>query len=150
MLPRYYERLRPWLALRYSHLRGLPLGSFPSPRERRFSRSLAKPVSRSCRLYTGCRRRSTQVSRRLVPEIRSAPGFDHLWLFRYVLSGSLTLISWKPPCRGRRHAFFPLRSPPRLLTAAAGGGLKPPPVRRLRGTFPHLSQSTAQPSVERS
>src|SRR5712691_4265386 len=95
LLPRYYERLRPWLARRYSHLWGLPLVSFPSHRELRFSRSLAKPVSRSCRLYTGCRLRSTQVSRRLIPEIRSAPGFDNVWLFRYVLSGSLTLISLK-------------------------------------------------------
>src|SRR5437867_863923 len=46
--------------------------------------------------------------------------------------------------------LFPLRSPPRLLNAAAGGGLKPPPERRLRGTFPHLSHSIAQLSVERS
>ena len=32
---------------------------------------------------------------------------------------------------------------PRLLNAAAVGGLKPPPVRRLRGTYPHLLCSIA-------
>ena len=46
--------------------------------------------------------------------------------------------------------LFPLRSPPRLLTAAARGGLKPSPDRRLRGASPHLSHSIAQPSVGRS
>ena len=39
--------------------------------------------------------------------------------------------------------LFLSRSPPRLLNAAAEGGLKPPPVRRLRGTYPHLSCSIA-------
>ena len=39
--------------------------------------------------------------------------------------------------------LFPTRSPPRLLNAAAVGGLKPPPARRLRGTFPHLLCSMA-------
>ncbi len=46
--------------------------------------------------------------------------------------------------------LFPLRSPPRLLNAAAGGGLKHSPDRGLRGTYPHLSHSIAQPSVGRS
>ena len=39
--------------------------------------------------------------------------------------------------------LFLSRSPPRLLNAAAVGGLKPPPVRRLRGAFPHLLCSIA-------
>ena len=39
--------------------------------------------------------------------------------------------------------LFLSRSPPRLLNAAAVGGLKPPPVRRLRGTYPHLLCSIA-------
>src|SRR5215216_6608490 len=40
-------------------------------------------------------------------------------------------------------APFPQRSPPRLLTGAACGGLQPPPAGRLRGAHPHLSCSTA-------
>ena len=39
--------------------------------------------------------------------------------------------------------LFPTRSPPRLLSAAAVGGLKPAPVHRLRGARPHLSCSLA-------
>jgi hypothetical protein len=39
--------------------------------------------------------------------------------------------------------LFLSRSPPRLLNIAAAGGLKPPPVRRLRGTYPHLLCSMA-------
>src|SRR5215216_5169394 len=40
-------------------------------------------------------------------------------------------------------APFPQRSPPRLLTGAACGGLQPPPAGRLRGAHPHLLCSTA-------
>lgn len=44
--------------------------------------------------------------------------------------------------------LFHTRSLPRLLSVAAVGGLKPPPVRRLRGAYPHLSCSmTAQTSL---
>ena len=39
--------------------------------------------------------------------------------------------------------LFLSRSPQRLLNDAAVGGLKPPPVRRLRGTYPHLLCSIA-------
>jgi len=46
--------------------------------------------------------------------------------------------------------LFPARSPPRLLNAAAGGGLKPPPERRLRGAFPHLHHSTVRHKAKRS
>jgi hypothetical protein len=37
---------------------------------------------------------------------------------------------------------FPQRSPPRLLTGAARGGLKPPPAGRPRRTYLHLWHST--------
>src|SRR5262249_339197 len=77
LLPRASERLPPWLPLRYAPSWGRPLASSPLPRKLSFSPSLAKPGSRSSRLSTGGRRRSTQVPRRLVPEISSAPGVDH-------------------------------------------------------------------------
>jgi hypothetical protein len=35
-------------------------------------------------------------------------------------------------------ASFPQRSPPWLLATATRGGLKPLPVQRLRGAYPHL------------
>src|SRR5450755_3827357 len=41
------------------------------------------------------------------------------------------------------YAFEPKRSRPRLLNAAASGSLKPPPTRRLRWTYHHLSYSIA-------
>jgi hypothetical protein len=44
-------------------------------------------------------------------------------------------------CRGEvssRGESFPQRSPPRLFTDAACGGLKPPPAGRLRRTYLHL------------
>ena len=40
---------------------------------------------------------------------------------------------------------FPQRSPPRLFTVAACGGLKPTPDGRLRGAHPHLLCSAAPP-----
>lgn len=46
--------------------------------------------------------------------------------------------------------LFPTRSPPRLLDAAAVGGLEPPSERRLRGTYPHLRHSTARHPASRS
>ena len=39
--------------------------------------------------------------------------------------------------------LLPERSPPRLLSEAASGSLKPPPTRRLRTIYLHLSHSIA-------
>ena len=71
-------------------------------------------------------------------------------LLRRFISGSLALAFVIRTCRAQRRDFFPRRSPPRLLTAAARGGLRPPPARRpRRATRPipvrllHLSYSTA-------
>ena len=70
-------------------------------------------------------------------------------LLRRFISGSLALAFVIHTCRARAR-LFPRRSPPRLLTAAARGGLRPPPARRpRRATRPtkarllHLSYSTA-------
>jgi hypothetical protein len=63
--------------------------------------------------------------------------------------GLLALISSIPTCRGLA-AAFPTRSPPRLLNAAAVGGLEPPSERRLRGAYPHLRHSTAERPALRS
>src|ERR1035437_9229338 len=47
--------------------------SFPLPSRTRFSRSVPKPVLRSCRLYTGCQRVRKQVSSRFILELRHDP-----------------------------------------------------------------------------
>ena len=50
--------------------------SFPLPSATRFSRSIPKPVLRSCRLYTDCHRVRKQVSSRLILEHRTNSSFD--------------------------------------------------------------------------
>ncbi len=49
---------------------------FPFHPDAKFSRSIPKPVSSSCRRYTGCRRDRKQVPSRLIPELTHDPGFD--------------------------------------------------------------------------
>src|ERR1035441_8791139 len=56
--------------------RGVCHLSFPFPSRTKFSRSLPKPVSSSCRLYTGCRQDRKQVPSRLILEHFHAPSFD--------------------------------------------------------------------------
>jgi len=70
------------------------------------------------------------------------PGFDVVWCFvstphqwfayARLLDSHLTESSVR---------LFPWRSPPRLFTAAAQGGLEPAPAGRLRGAYPHLLYS---------
>jgi hypothetical protein len=62
---------------------------------------------------------------------------------RHVISGSLAL-AFLVLTLHNQVAPFPQRSPPRLLTDAACGGLRPPPAGRSRGALPHLWHSTDQ------
>src|SRR6516225_2419214 len=64
--------------------------------------------------------------------------------FRHFCSGSLALASLDRACRNPAPAF-PQRSPPRLLAAAACGGLKSAPDHRTRRALLHLSYSYASP-----
>src|SRR6516225_8323734 len=86
----------------------------------------------------------SQASPELIPEDGSAPGFDITFRFRHFCSGSLTLASLDHACRDHVPAF-PQRSPPRLLTAAACGGLRSAPDCRPRRALLHLSYSCATP-----
>jgi hypothetical protein len=73
-------------------------------------------------------------------------------IFRRVISGSLALAFVIHTCRAHG-ATFPRRSPPRLLTAAARGGLRPPPAERpRRATKPKgpAPPSPAQHRIQRS
>src|SRR6476469_2073122 len=79
------------------------------------------------------------------PGGRVTPRFRHrLIAFRHFCSGSLALASLDRACRNLVPAF-PQRSPPRLLTAAACGGLRSAPDCRTRRALLHLSYSCASP-----
>ena len=153
-LHHYYEAVRPCTPRRYSAPRsccclGVSLscttGTLPArPRYRscRFPRSAQEPGPDSRHLHAGHHLGSRQVSPRLLPRQRLLLGSDviatlstrHQWFTRVRLPGPYLTPSWTP---------FPQRSPLRLLTGAACGGLEPPPARRLRRTFLHLLGSIA-------
>src|SRR5262245_9378280 len=79
------------------------------------------------------------------PGGRVIPWFWHrLIRFRHFCDGLLALASLDRACRNLVPAF-PQRSPPRLLTAAAWGGLRSAPDRRTRRALLHLSYSCAPP-----
>src|SRR5262252_1878196 len=79
------------------------------------------------------------------PGGRVTPRFWHrLNRFRHFCGGSLALASLDLACRNLVPAF-PQRSPPRLLTTAACGGLRSAPDCRTRRALLHLSYSCASP-----
>jgi hypothetical protein len=71
---------------------------------------------------------------------------EKIFYVRFFCSGSLALASFDRACRIPVPAF-PQRSPPRLLTAAACGGLESAPDRRSRRVLLHLSYSCAPPAL---
>ena len=108
------------------------------------------PAMSSRHLYTGHRRGHIQPAPRLRTH-RSGPlSRDHPQipvsmpsLFRFDASAVVHTCSSShrtpAPLPARRQ---PQRSPPRLLTDAACGGLESPPARRPRRTYPHHWHST--------
>ena len=108
------------------------------------------PATSSRHLYTGHRRGHIQAAPRLRAH-RSGPlSRDHPQipvsmpsLFRFDASAVVHTCSSShrtpAPLTARRQ---PQRSPPRLLTDAACGGLESPPARRPRRTYPHHWHST--------
>src|SRR5215831_18715498 len=77
------------------------------------------------------------------PGGRVTPRFWHrLNRFRHFCGGSLALASLDRACRNLVPAF-PQRSPPRLLPAAACGGLRSAPDHRTRRALLHLLYSCA-------
>ena len=92
--------------------------------------------------HTGSSPTEDPPQRAFVPRPPTDPSFDAIVVsFRCVSSGSHTFVfsSHTRPATARRH---PQRSPPRLLTDAACGGLESPPARRPRRTYPHHWHST--------
>ena len=148
-LPRHYGLLRPCAPRRYSRPRGWSrLRLLPSRhrcdraqvltfRTKAWS-SFAPPI---CRMPLGQSQDILQAD----PGGRVTPRFWHrLNRFRHFCGGSLALASLDRACRNLVPAF-PQRSPPRLLTAAACGGLRSAPDRRTRRALLHLSYSCAPP-----
>jgi hypothetical protein len=97
----------------------------------RFPRSMQEPRPRSRHLHAGHHLANQQAPARLIPGLQSIPGFGVNLFLRHVISGSLALAFVIHTCRAHG-ATFPRRSPPRPFTAAARGGLRPPPTQRPR------------------
>ena len=86
----------------------------------------------------------TPAWRAFVPGIRRSPGFDAIVppidASAVVHARSSSRRTPDPLTAG----LFPQRSPPRLLTGAACGGLSSPPARRTRRTYLHHWHSTVR------
>ena len=116
----------------------------------RFSCSMPAPATSSRHLYTGHRRGHIQAAPRLRAHRGEPLSRDHPQipvsmpsLFRFDASAVVHTCSSShrtpAPLTARRQ---PQRSPPRLLTDAACGGLESPPARRPRRTYLHHWHST--------
>ena len=129
----------------------------PSPagqyRDDRFSCSMPAPTTSSRHLYTGHRQDSTQAASWLrarhqgAPSSRghlttpvSMPSFYSFDASAVVHTRSSSRRTPDPLTAG----LFPQRSPPRLLTDAACGGLRAPPARRTRRANLHHWHSTVR------
>ncbi len=135
----YYGLLRPCAPHRYLHSHGvLPLELFPSHRNDRFSRSTPEPESDSRRLYAERHPASRQVSAGLHPGPTFHPGFDAIEKAHDTSSTVHSCSSFRFAPAAVLLRLLPRRSPHRLLTDAARGGLEPDPATRLRGALPHL------------
>ena len=116
----------------------------------RFSCSMPAPAMSSRHLYTGHHRGHIQAAPRLRTHRGEPLSQDHPQipvsmpsLFRFDASAVVHTCSSShrtpAPLTARRQ---PQRSPPRLLTDAACGGLESPPPRRPRRTYLHHWHST--------
>jgi hypothetical protein len=149
---RYYQTVRPCAPHRYSaphRFRCLgcslsPAGPTPARAYRgdRFPRFVPVPDPSSRHLCAGHHLANQQASARLVPGQQLDPGFDDAATLS-TLPQWFTHVRLLGPHLTPSRAPFPRRSPPRLLTAAAHGGLGPPPARRSRRANLHHQHNTA-------
>src|SRR5262249_9371791 len=96
------------------------------------------------RLYAGCRSGSIRASPELIPEEGSAPVLTSSNPLSTLLQ-RFACARLSQPCLLGSCPAFPQRSPPRLLTAAACGGLRSAPDCRTQRALLHLSYSCAPP-----
>jgi hypothetical protein len=71
----------------------------------RFPRSMQEPEPSSRHLHAGRHLGSQQAPPRLIPGLQSIPGFDVNFVFRHVISGSLSLAFLARTCRAQRRDF---------------------------------------------
>ena len=117
----------------------------------RFSCSVPAPATSSRHLYTGHHQGHTQAAPRLrarpewhafVPDPPTRSGFDAV-VFSFDASAVVhTRSSSRRTPAPLSAGLLPQRSPPRLLTDAACGGLGSPPARRTRRALLHHWYST--------
>ena len=83
-----------------------------------------------------------QQARAFVPRVRRSPGFDAIVPPIDASAVVHTRSSSRRPPDPLTAGLLPQRSPPRLLTGAACGGLGSPPARRTRRAYLHHWHST--------
>ena len=121
----------------------------PPCRGDRFPRSMQEPEPSSRHLHAGRHLGSQQAPPRLIPGLQSIPGFDVTFVFRHVISGSLSLAFLAHTCRAQRRDFsrdaHHHGSLPQQLTVVCGlrlhSGRGGPPGHNAR--LLHLLHSTA-------
>jgi len=142
-LQHYYETFRLRSSLWYANTCGASAYASSLTSKRQIPKFHAKAHITTCHLYADCRLASKKVSAKLSPNNNleplvltilnslSAPNqwFTCVHFYDKYLTNSIFRI-------------FPARSPPRLFTSAAVGGLKPPPSQRFRDIYSHLLHST--------
>ncbi len=120
--------------------------SFPFASRAKFSRSIPKPVSSSCRLYTGCRQDRKQVPSWLILEHLHGSSFDSvLGNFRCVI-GRFAFAHLLDTHLTSFRCLFHGRSPPRLFKRSSTGrfeanSCKPAPGGPLPSSVQHQKPS---------
>ena len=66
---------------------------------------MQEPAPSSRHLHAGRHLGSQQAPPRLIPGLQSIPGFDAIFVFRHVISGSLSLAFLAHTCRAQRRDF---------------------------------------------
>ncbi len=138
--------------------RTAPLAGSPC-RGDRFPRSMQEPEPSSRHLHAGRHLGSQQAPPRLIPGLQSIPGFDVTFVFRHVISGSLSLAFLAHTCRAHRRDFsrdaHHHDSLPQQLTVVCGlrlhGDRGGPPSRTpgssISCTAPHSESGSSTSSL---
>ena len=113
-----------------------PVVAFATPQYDRFPCSTHLPALSSCHLYAGHR----LIGNRPPPDFSQDGSATLVSMSSYTISTRpqwFTCVHLLNPHQTQYCCAFPYRSRPSLLTTAAYGGLKPPPVWRLRRASLH-------------
>jgi hypothetical protein len=98
---------------------------------------LSFPALRSCRLYTYCHWERKQVSSQFILEYRTDSSFYSIYQPNDASSDGLLSFIFSIRTWHLLRRLFHSRSPPRLLNAAAPGGLKSAPASQPPSSIQH-------------